>query len=440
MQNDAEIRALSVGKWFDPFVSVAIALTTYFALSDAGISNVHLTLLIVLLTSSYLFLSELSRARWKLGERPRQTTRELLERTVTKFLGILLGILFIFFIIWLFPAYHNAVNLGWLKEAAAPFFVFIVPVSFCTVLATEYILGEKRDGTYQFGLLARLRMREIDWKIFFDGLREWLLRAFFLLINFYAAVYYLSVVRANGFPDPSYDFVGFITRLDLAIFGLIIFSILPGYTFASRLIGTELKRVDRTWFGWAINLSCYPPLNAAIFGNWVRYVPANDVETQVYHGMPAWAYHTLSYPLALYLFAGLVIFFALMHLWGEAIVGIRAANISSRGIITKAPFSFTRHPIYVSKCFQWAILYFPFLNAIGLLNAIQSAILFLLVCAIYVGRALSEERLLAVDEKYVRYALYMDSKSIFAFVGRWFPIMTFHWRYEYWKRNGMLQS
>jgi hypothetical protein len=439
VQSNADIRRLSVGKWFDPFVSVSIAIGMYVALYETPLSNVHLTLLIALCTSAYLFLSELSRARWKLSERPRQTTQELLERTTTKFFGILLGILFIFFIVWLFPAYDNVVNLGYLKEAAPPFLAFIVPVSFITVLITEYILGEKRDGTYQFGLLARLRVREIEWKIFFDGVREWLLRAFFLLINFYAAVYYLSVVRASGFPDPSSDFINFITRLDLAIFGLIIFSILPGYIFASRLIGTELKRVDRTWFGWAINLSCYPPLNAAVFGNWVRYVPASDIASQVYHGMPAWAYHTLSYPVALYAVAGLIIFFALIHLWGEAVVGIRAANISSRGIITRAPFSLTKHPIYVSKCFQWGVLYFPILNAIGFLNAVQSGILFFLVCAIYAGRALSEEKLLAVDEKYVKYALHMDGKSIFAFIGRLFPIMSFRWRYEYWKRNGLLQ-
>jgi protein-S-isoprenylcysteine O-methyltransferase Ste14 len=125
---------------------------------------------------------------------------------------------------------------------------------------------------------------------------------------------------------------------------------------------------------------------------------------------------------------------------GEAIVGIRAANISMRGIITTGPFAFTRHPIYVSKCFQWALLYFPVLNAVGVVNPIQSGILFLLVCAIYVGRALGEERLLSTDANYVKYALYMDNHSMFAWVGRRFPIMSYKWRYDYWTKNNMLQN
>ncbi len=432
-----EIYALSVGKWFDPFVSVAIIVGLYFALYKTTISSVHLVLLIALCTSLYLFASEITRAPWTLRGRPQQSNIDVLARTLTKFLGVLVGILFFFFLIWLFPAYDDATKLQYLKEAVVPFFAFFVPASFVLILATEYILGEKKDGTYQFGLLARLQLRDITWKILFDGFREWLLRFFFLQINFYGAVWYVSYLRTYGNPDTAGSFIEFITRLDLAIFGVIVLSILPGYIFASRLIGTELKKVDRTWFGWVINLSCYPPVNAAIFGSWVRYMPASEVSA-TYHGLPSWAYHTLSHPAILYVVAFLVIFFALIHLWGEAIVGIRAANISSRGILTTGPFAFTRHPIYVSKCFQWACLYFPFLNAIGVLNSIQSGFLFLLVCAIYTGRALGEERLLATDEKYVRYALYMDARSMFAFVGRIFPIMTFRWRYEYWKTNNQL--
>lgn len=432
--NAKEIYALSVGKWFDPVISVLIIVGTFLTLHKTGISAVNLVLLISLLTSLYLFASELTRVPWRFRERPQQSLGVVCNRTLTKFIGVLVGIVFVFFLIWLFPAYDNPTKLGYLREAALPFFSFIIPASLILIFLTEYILGELRDGTYQFGLLARLQVSEIDWTVFFDGVREWLLRGFFLLINFFGAVWYVSNFRRNGLPDFYENFPGFITQLDIAIFGVIVLSILPGYIFASRLIGTNLKKVDRTWFGWIINLSCYPPLNRAIFGAWVLYFPAAEVSAH-YDGLPAWAYYTLSYPPAMYCVAVLVIFFALIHLWGEAIVGIRAANISSRGIITTGPFALTRHPIYVSKCFQWAFLYFPVLNAIGVLDMVQSGILFLLVCAIYLGRSISEEKLLATDEKYVRYALYMDEKSIFAFLGRWFPIMTFRWKYEYWKRK-----
>ncbi len=435
----AEIYRLSVGRWFDPIVSVAIIIGVYFAMYKTAATNVQITLMIALLTSVYLFCSEFIRAPWKISDRPKRSLNEVIDTTATKFFGVLIGIAFIFFLVWLFPSYDNAVNLDRLREALIPTLLFVIPASLILIFATEYILGAKQDGTYQFGLLARLKIGAIDWKIFFDGVREWLLRCFFLLINFYALVWYIAYLRVNGLPDISGDFVTFITRLDLAIFGLIVASILPGYIFASRLIGTELKKVDRTWFAWAINLSCYPPINSALFGGWVRYVPAAETDA-IYHGTPAWAYHTLSHPALLFFVAFLIIFMAIIHLWGEAIVGIRAANISMRGIITTGPFAFTRHPIYVSKCFQWAFLYFPVLNAVGVVNPIQSGILFLLVCAIYAGRALGEERLLATDPNYVKYALYMDEHSLFAFVGRKIPIMSFKWRNDYWIRNNMLQN
>ncbi len=435
----SEIYALSKGSWFDPLVTVAIIISVFLTLYQTGISHVYLTLVIALLTSAYLFCSELTRAPWTLRERPAQPLLDVLERTFTKFFGVLVGISFLFFLVWLFPAYDNATNLARLREAIFPVLLFIIPASFALIFVTEYILGEKRDGTFQFGLLVRMKIRDINWTIFFDGVREWLLRTFFLLINFYGAVWYIAYLRENGLPDINGDFATFITRLDLAIFGMIVLSILPGYIFASRLIGTELKKVDRTWFAWAINLCCYPPINAALFGAWVRYVPAAET-AGVYQGMPAWAFHTQWDPFLLLSVGMLVILFAIIHLWGEAIVGIRAANISMRGIITTGPFAFTRHPIYVSKCFQWAVLYFPVINAVGIVNPIQSGILFLLVCAIYAGRALGEERLLATDPDYVKYALYMDQKSMFAFVGRFAPIMTFAWRYNYWIKKGMLQQ
>lgn len=434
-----EILALSVARWFDPFVSVAITVGVFFALYKTSISDVHLTLLMIVPSTVYLFFSELTRQQWSWHNRPQQPLGQVLDRTLTKYLGVLLGILACLFLIWLFPAYHNHINnMARLQQAIIPSLAFILPVSLILIFFTEYILGEKRDGTYQFGLITRGKINEVNWRIFFDGVFEWLLRFFFLQINFYGASWYVMNIRNKGIPSLTWDFPTFITQLDLAIFGLIVFSIIPGYLFASRLINTDLKKVDRTWFGWAINLSCYPPLNAAVFGAWMQYMPRGEL-AQIYAGTPPWAYLTDNYPWLLAFMAFGVIFFALIHLWGEAAVGIRAANMSQRGLITSGLFRLTRHPIYVSKGFQWAFIYVPFLNILGVLNSIQSAILFALVLAVYYGRALSEERLLATDPNYVKYALYMDDHSMFAFIGRWFPIFTFRWKYDYWVRNNLLQ-
>jgi hypothetical protein len=65
-------------------------------------------------------------------------------------------------------------------------------------------------------------------------------------------------------------------------------------------------------------------------------------------------------------------------------------------------------------------------------------ILFLINCGIFAGRALVEERLLASDPDYVRYALYMDERGVFSFVGKVFPFMRFSWRKKYWENKGVI--
>jgi protein-S-isoprenylcysteine O-methyltransferase Ste14 len=432
-----EIYASSVSRWFDPFVSVAIIAAAFLAFRTTMMSDVHLALLMVFAPAAYLFMSELSRAPWSWATRPHGNTVEIIERTLTKFLGILVGIAAILFAVWLFPEYDSPRNLRYLHEAIIPFLAFMLPASFALVLLTEYILGAKKDGTYQFGLLAQFRLREIDWDTFLSGILEWLVRCIFLLVNFFAATYLLSTIRANGLPSLDIGFVDFIIRLDGIIFTLILFSILPGYVFASRLIGTEVKKVDRTWFGWAVTLAAYSPLNAAVFTAWMRYTPPPEVRAAL-DGLPAWAELTSAFPPALYALGALIIIAALFHLWGEALLGIRSANLSMRGVITTGPFRITKHPVYVSKCVQWAFIYLPVLNAVGILGALQSGLLFAFVCILFAARALAEEKLLAEDPTYVRYALFMDEKGLFAFLGRLLPFMRFSWRYDFWKRNGYL--
>ena len=434
---DQEISALSVSRWFDPFISVAIIIAAYCLLYGTNLSNVQLALVLIFSTTAYLFVSELSRAPWRSTARPKQPLVQLLDRTLTKFLGVIGGVVAMLFAYWLFPEYHTVTQVAYLQEAIPLVLALIIPAAFILIAYTEYRLGEKRDGTYQFGLFLRMRFKAIEWNTFLDGVLEWLVRLIFLSINFFSALYFLSSLRATGSPALPDTFVEAVIAIDGIIFALILFAILPGYLFASRLIGTAVKKVDRSWFGWAITLSCYAPLNAAVFGSWVNYAALPQM-SDVFRGTPPWEYFTSSTPYALYAVGGMIILTGLFHLWSEALLGIRSANLSSRGVITTGPFRLTKHPVYVSKCIQWAFIYFPFLNAVGVLGNLQSGILFLLVCVLFAARSLAEEKLLAEDPDYVRYALYMDEKGIFAWIGRIIPFMRFAWRYDLWKRNGYL--
>ena len=422
----------SIVPWFEPFIATALILSTYLFFYKTSLTNVELVLLIVLVTSVYFCSSELTRRTWSFAHRPQQRISTVIDHTITRFLGMVLGIVAILFAVWLFPEYNQPHYRRLLFEAVPLFLASFIPLSLVIIFLTEYLLGEKRDGTYQFGLIARFRWSEVEGKAFRAGVLEWLVRGIFLLINFFAVSTLLARVRSRELPDLSDGFVQFVMNIDSMIFMLILLVILPGYLFASRLIGTEVKKVDSTWFAWAITLSSYSPLNAAVYSAWITYRPLSDV----YENTHVWGVIGAVHPTVLYCLGALILIAALFHLWGEAILGARSSNLSMRGIITNGPFAFTKHPVYVSKCIQWACIYLPILNGIGFLDATRSGILFILVCVVFGARALAEERLLAEDENYVAYARMMDEKSIFAFVGRAFPWMRFDWRYNYWQRQG----
>ena len=120
---------------------------------------------------------------------------------------------------------------------------------------------------------------------------------------------------------------------------------------------------------------------------------------------------------------------------GEAIVGIRSSNLANRGIVTNGPFAYTKHSVYVSKFIVWFLIALPFFNGATVLESLQLGLAFLAVMGIYLNRTLSEERILAADADYRKYAYYMDKHSLFAWVGKIFPVMTFEWRYNYWKKQ-----
>jgi len=431
-ENLPPTRPRSVAAWYDPFIAAAIIIGLLVTLLGTALTNAQLVVAITLVVSAYFFVSEISRREW--GPRPERSVAAILDGTVTRFFGVLVGISGILVAVWLFPEYDRGSSRALIYEAAPLFLAIALPFSLLVTFITELIRGHAADGTYQFGLLARLRFSEMNGELLLNGVLEWLMRGIFVLINFLAASIFIGRLRSNGLPNFSEGFSSLVTSLDSFIFAIILLVILPGYLFASRLIGTNIKKIDRTWFGWMITLSAYSPLNAAVFTAWVTYRPLQDI----YGETPVWIALSTDYPAILLALGTAIIAMAIVHLWGEAILGIRSSNLALRGIITNGPFAFTKHPVYVSKSFQWAFIFLPILNAVGILDAVRSGILFLLVCILFGARALAEERLLAKDEGYVRYALYMDRHSIFAPIGRLLPFMSFSWRYAYWKRNGEL--
>jgi hypothetical protein len=195
-----------------------------------------------------------------------------------------------------------------------------------------------------------------------------------------------------------------------------------------RIISTDIKKTDQTWFGWMVTFFCYPPINRGTGSGWFVY--------QV-HSIPVLPWITWfgsSGPVS-YAVGGILLFTYIVHYWGEAICCMRSSHLSNRGIITNGPFRVTKHPVHVVKCIAWAFTFLPFLSGDDLRGDIMYGLSFSAFCCVYATRSWIEERLLSTDPTYVAYAMWMEDHSLFRCVGRWFPVMSFAWRLKRWQKN-----
>jgi protein-S-isoprenylcysteine O-methyltransferase Ste14 len=153
-------------------------------------------------------------------------------------------------------------------------------------------------------------------------------------------------------------------------------------------------------------------------------------------GQENWITVLQNSPYLIYFFATILISMALIHFWGEAILGMRASINSNKGIITNGPYKYSKHPIYLSKNIAWLLGTLPFLSGANFSQSFKLTLAFICVSLGYGFRSYFEEKLLAKDETYVAYARYMDEKGLLRFINKIFPFMSFKWRYEYWKKKG----
>lgn len=170
--------------------------------------------------------------------------------------------------------------------------------------------------------------------------------------------------------DHAYDFV-FMVDCGFA---------LVGYLMESRWLGNKTKSVEPTGFGWAVALACYPPFNN-ILGT---YMPFKDAATS--HFGPT---------TQLWIRGGMVFLFAIYSAATVAF-GPRFSNLTNRGIVTRGPYAFIRHPAYVCKCTAWWLEHANHMT-------LQTALALSALCSVYGWRAWTEERHLSMDPDYRAY-------------------------------------
>ena len=167
-----------------------------------------------------------------------------------------------------------------------------------------------------------------------------------------------------------------------------------GYIVEVPALKNRIRTVDPTFFGWFICLACYPPFNGfteQYFFEW-QSTDFPRYETTTLHFI---ANISILVLMAIYS-------------WASVSLGFKASNLTNRGIVSRGPYAFVRHPAYITKNLAWWIGALPTLYlqyAMGNVRGFWYA-LFALTgwSTIYLLRAITEERhLLLTDNGYAQY-------------------------------------
>jgi protein-S-isoprenylcysteine O-methyltransferase Ste14 len=166
-----------------------------------------------------------------------------------------------------------------------------------------------------------------------------------------------------------------------------------GYIVEIPALKNRIRSVDPTFFGWFICLACYPPFNDFTS----RFLEWQSTDFPQFQNSSAHFVANIALLVSLAIYS-----------WATLALGLKASNLTNRGIVSRGPYAVVRHPAYAAKNLAWWIgalpnLYFVF--AAG--NAKTAFYALFALCgwtAIYVLRAITEERhLLLGDNGYAQY-------------------------------------
>ena len=172
--------------------------------------------------------------------------------------------------------------------------------------------------------------------------------------------------------------------VDVLVFGV-------GYGIEHPRLRNEIRSVESTLLGWCAALLCYPPL---------VWLTANALGWFSFE-LPQFRLPALQLTAAIAMLLGVGV-----YTWASLALGLRASNLTNRGIVTTGPYRWMRHPAYVAKNVSWWIGAIPLLlvlastNPWGLVPVVLGTAAW---TAIYVLRAFTEERHLGSDPDYQAY-------------------------------------
>jgi protein-S-isoprenylcysteine O-methyltransferase Ste14 len=166
-----------------------------------------------------------------------------------------------------------------------------------------------------------------------------------------------------------------------------------GYLVESPRLGNQIRSVDPTFLGWAAALMCYAPFSALTY--FVLDAPREE--------FPQFADPTVHVVMNV-----LVLILLAIYTSASLALGLKASNLTHRGIVARGPYAIVRHPAYVCKNAAWWIGSIPIVAATWERSIATSLLIIGSIvgwAALYVLRAITEEdHLRSVDGDYDAYA------------------------------------
>jgi Isoprenylcysteine carboxyl methyltransferase (ICMT) family. len=189
-----------------------------------------------------------------------------------------------------------------------------------------------------------------------------------------------------------FDRFGYFFLMQAILF-VDVFFFTVGYLVESPRLRNEIRSVDPTLLGWTAALMCYPPFN---------FLTAHVLGTQR-SDFPQFDDPTVHMALNLLLLTLMGIYAS-----ASAALGLKASNLTHRGIVARGPYAIIRHPAYTCKNMAWWIGALPVIGAAfrtSLTAGLVSAASVVAWTSLYLLRALTEEdHLRKVDGEYAAYA------------------------------------
>ena len=260
-----------------------------------------------------------------------------------------------------------------LGASAAPLLAISIPYT----LWIDRRLREPRDGAWHFGQLLVGKSRLVDREILYDHFRSWAVKGFFI-------AFMIAIVPGNWFntiTPAGTDITANIVNLTHWLIGFMfmidtVFATV-GYALTLKPLDSHIRSANPYAAGWTAALICYPPFLMMGEGRPLNYHPGTMGEN-------GWIHYLGGYPLAMTLWAFLLVALTAWYAWATVAFGIRFSNLTHRGILTSGPYALTKHPAYVSKNLYWWLATLPFLTTSGdLTDVIRNTVLLGMVTGVY---------------------------------------------------------